>query len=161
VFEAVGGYDECNLPIEFNDVDFCFRLRAIGKRVVCLPLRGIVHDESSSRKSIDPDAKKLISFDEREVPYDLLVTIPLNMGADFIARSNLQPGSRLSGVRIELDSDTGFDATLRLQHVSAMHGGGHGVRLGCEFIELDGQAQRALQRYIDHTQQRRRLLALR
>jgi c-di-GMP-binding flagellar brake protein YcgR len=42
-----------------------------------------------------------------------------------------------------------------------MHGGGHGIRLGCEFIELDGQAQRTLQRYIDHTQQRRRLLALR
>ena len=32
--------------------------------------------------------------------------------------------------------------------------------IGCEFIELDGQAQRTLQRYIDHTQQRRRLLAL-
>jgi len=73
----------------------------------------------------------------------------------------LQPGSRLSGVRIELDGDCAFDATLRLQHVSAMHGGGHGIRLGCEFIELDGQAQRTLQRYIDHTQQRRRLLALR
>jgi c-di-GMP-binding flagellar brake protein YcgR len=73
----------------------------------------------------------------------------------------LQPGSRLGGVRIELDGDTSFDATLRLQHVSAMHGGGHGVRLGCEFIELQGQAQRALQRYIDLTQQRRRLLALR
>jgi c-di-GMP-binding flagellar brake protein YcgR len=73
----------------------------------------------------------------------------------------LQPGSRLSGVRIDLDGDTGFEATLRLQHVSAMHGGGQGVRLGCEFVELDGQAQRALQRYIDHTQQRRRLLALR
>jgi c-di-GMP-binding flagellar brake protein YcgR len=73
----------------------------------------------------------------------------------------LQPGTRLAGARIELDGDTCFDATLRLQHVSAMHGGGHGRRLGCEFIELDGQAQRALQRYIDHTQQRRRLLALR
>jgi c-di-GMP-binding flagellar brake protein YcgR len=73
----------------------------------------------------------------------------------------LQPGSRLSGVRIELDGDTGFDATLRLQHVSAMHGGGSGMRLGCEFVELDGQAQRSLQRYIDHTQQRRRLLSLR
>jgi c-di-GMP-binding flagellar brake protein YcgR len=73
----------------------------------------------------------------------------------------LQPGSRLAGVRITLDSDTGFDAALRLQHVSALHGGGQGVRLGCEFIELEGQAQRALQRYIDHTQQRRRLLALR
>ncbi len=56
----------------------------------------------------------------------------------------LQPGSRLGGVRIELDGDTAFDATLRLQHVSAMHGGGHGMRLGCEFIELDGQAQRTL-----------------
>jgi c-di-GMP-binding flagellar brake protein YcgR len=73
---------------------------------------------------------------------------------------SLQPGSRLGGVRIELDGDCAFDATLRLQHVSAMHGGGQGVRLGCEFIELDGQAQRMLQRYIDHTQQRRRLLAL-
>jgi c-di-GMP-binding flagellar brake protein YcgR len=73
----------------------------------------------------------------------------------------LQPGSCLAGVRIGLDGDTGFDATLRLQHVSAMHGGGSGVRLGCEFVELDGQAQRALQRFIDHTQQRRRLLSLR
>jgi len=71
----------------------------------------------------------------------------------------LQPGSRLGGVRIELDADTGFDATLRLQHVSAMHGGGPGLRLGCAFIDLQGQAQRALQRYIDQTQQRRRLLA--
>lgn len=72
----------------------------------------------------------------------------------------LQPGSNLRGVRIELDSDTCFTATLRLQHVSAMQGGG-GMRLGCEMLELDGAAQRALQRYIDHTQQRRRLLALR
>ncbi len=40
-------------------------------------------------ESVDPDEQKLISFDEREVPYDLLVTIPLNMGADYIARSGL------------------------------------------------------------------------
>jgi c-di-GMP-binding flagellar brake protein YcgR len=71
----------------------------------------------------------------------------------------LQPGSRLGGVRIELDAESGFDAALRLQHVSAMHGGGQGVRLGCEFIDLDGLAQRALQRYIDQTQQRQRVLA--
>jgi len=71
----------------------------------------------------------------------------------------LQPGSRLGGVRIELDAETGFDAALRLQHVSAMHGGGQGVRLGCEFIDLDGPAQRTLQRYIDQTQQRQRVLA--
>ena len=38
---------------------------------------------------IDPETRTLISMDEREVPFDLLVTIPLNMGADFVARSGL------------------------------------------------------------------------
>ena len=38
---------------------------------------------------VDTDEKKLISYDEREIDYDLLVSIPLNMGADFIARSGL------------------------------------------------------------------------
>jgi sulfide:quinone oxidoreductase len=38
---------------------------------------------------IDADRKTLVSYDEREVPFDLLVTVPLNMGADYIARSAL------------------------------------------------------------------------
>src|SRR5450631_328938 len=38
---------------------------------------------------IDPDTKTIVSVDEREMPFDLLVTVPLNMGADFIARSGL------------------------------------------------------------------------
>ena len=38
---------------------------------------------------INPDSKTLVSYDEREVPFDLLVTVPLNMGADFVARSGL------------------------------------------------------------------------
>jgi sulfide:quinone oxidoreductase len=38
---------------------------------------------------IDPDAKTLISYDDREIPFDLLVTVPINMGADYIARSGL------------------------------------------------------------------------
>ena len=38
---------------------------------------------------IDVENKTLVSYDEREVPFDLLVTVPLNMGADFVARSGL------------------------------------------------------------------------
>jgi sulfide:quinone oxidoreductase len=38
---------------------------------------------------IDPERKVLVSYDEREIPFDLLVTIPVNMGADFVARSGL------------------------------------------------------------------------
>ena len=40
-------------------------------------------------ESVDPDEKKIVSYDEREIPYDLLVTVPINMGADFVARSDL------------------------------------------------------------------------
>ena len=48
---------------------------------------------------IDPQTKTLVSMDEREVSFDLLVTVPLNMGADFIARSNL--GNELNYVPVD------------------------------------------------------------
>jgi sulfide:quinone oxidoreductase len=48
---------------------------------------------------IDPERRLLVSYDEREVPFDLLVTIPLNMGADFVARSGL--GDELNYVPVD------------------------------------------------------------
>ena len=48
---------------------------------------------------IDSEARKLISYDEREVPFDLLVTVPLNMGADYVARSGL--GDELNYVPVD------------------------------------------------------------
>ncbi len=48
---------------------------------------------------IDPDTKTLVSYDEREIPFDLLVTVPLNMGADYIARSGL--GDELNYVPVD------------------------------------------------------------
>jgi sulfide:quinone oxidoreductase len=48
---------------------------------------------------IDGDAKKLVSMDEREVEFDLLVTVPLNMGADFVATSGL--GNELNYVPVD------------------------------------------------------------
>jgi sulfide:quinone oxidoreductase len=38
---------------------------------------------------IDTGSRTLVSYDEREVPFDLLVTVPVNMGADYVARSGL------------------------------------------------------------------------
>jgi sulfide:quinone oxidoreductase len=38
---------------------------------------------------IDNEHKLLVSYDDREVPFDLLVTVPLNMGAEFVASSGL------------------------------------------------------------------------
>jgi sulfide:quinone oxidoreductase len=48
---------------------------------------------------IDTEANAIVSFDEREIPYDLLVTVPLNMGADFVARSGL--GNELNYVPVD------------------------------------------------------------
>jgi sulfide:quinone oxidoreductase len=38
---------------------------------------------------IDNDNKKLVSYDEQEVPFDVLTIVPMNKGADFIERSGL------------------------------------------------------------------------
>ena len=38
---------------------------------------------------VDGDRGSLVAYDETEVPFDLLVTIPVNMGADYVARSGL------------------------------------------------------------------------
>jgi len=72
----------------------------------------------------------------------------------------LSAGLEVRGVRIELDPDTRFDADLLLHHVTAIQTPSRGSRLGCEFMHVQPQAQRALQRYIDQTQKRRRLLSL-
>jgi len=48
---------------------------------------------------IDNEAKTLVSYDEREIPFDLLVTVPLNMGADYVARSGL--GDELNYVPVD------------------------------------------------------------
>jgi sulfide:quinone oxidoreductase len=50
-------------------------------------------------ESVDNEKKALVSYDEREVPFDLLVTVPLNMGADFVARSGL--GDELNYVPVD------------------------------------------------------------
>jgi sulfide:quinone oxidoreductase len=48
---------------------------------------------------IDPEQKLLISYDEREIAFDLLVTVPLNKGADFVARSGL--GDELNYIPVD------------------------------------------------------------
>ncbi len=46
---AVGGLDDILFPINFNDVDFCLKLRARGKRIIFTPHARLLHLESSSR----------------------------------------------------------------------------------------------------------------
>ena len=49
VFDQVGGFDEENFAVAFNDVDFCLRIRKAGYRVVYNPYAELFHHESISR----------------------------------------------------------------------------------------------------------------
>lgn len=72
----------------------------------------------------------------------------------------VQPGSVINGCTVQLDADTDFRANLMVHHVTSLQSQSQGVRLGCELLNLGADAQRALQRYIDQTQKRRRMMAL-
>jgi len=45
----VGGMDEIQFPVNFNDVDYCLKLRARGQRIVFTPHAKLMHLESASR----------------------------------------------------------------------------------------------------------------
>jgi len=49
-FEEVGGFTG-TLPLNYNDVDYCFKLRRAGYRIVCNPAARLVHYERSTRAS--------------------------------------------------------------------------------------------------------------
>jgi GT2 family glycosyltransferase len=49
VFEEVGGFDEVNLPIAFNDVALCFEVLSHGYRIVLTPYSRLIHYESFTR----------------------------------------------------------------------------------------------------------------
>jgi sulfide:quinone oxidoreductase len=64
-----------------------------------LTKRGVTVEPDFMIESVDQQRRVITSYDEREIGYDLLVTIPLNMGADFVARSGL--GDELNYVPVD------------------------------------------------------------
>ena len=65
-FRAVGGFDEVSLPVAFNDVDLCLKVRGAGYRVLWTPDFLAEHHESLSRGSDDRPTAERRFFHERE-----------------------------------------------------------------------------------------------
>ncbi len=49
LFLELGGLDEVDLSVAFNDVDYCLKVRASGRRIVYTPYAELFHLESASR----------------------------------------------------------------------------------------------------------------
>lgn len=80
--------------------------------------RKIHVDSDFMVERIDDERRALVSYDEREVPFDLLVTVPLNMGADFVARSGL--GDELNYVPVDRHTllSTAYDTIFAIGDAS-------------------------------------------
>jgi glycosyltransferase involved in cell wall biosynthesis len=64
VFVDLGGFDEVNLAVNFNDVAFCLRLRERGLQIVWTPYANLIHQESASRGHQRTPAEQSLFFRE-------------------------------------------------------------------------------------------------
>ncbi|MFX1684463.1 glycosyltransferase [Paraburkholderia sp. A2RI-6] len=64
VLEEINGFDEV-FSLEFNDVDMCLRLKALGYRIVYTPHAELVHHEKASRGQALPPGSDLARFLKR------------------------------------------------------------------------------------------------
>ncbi len=64
-----------------------------------LERRAITLEPDFMTMEVDGERNMLVSYDDREIPYDLLVTVPVNMGAEFVERSGL--GDELNHVEVD------------------------------------------------------------
>lgn len=58
IFEEVGGLNEADLQIAFNDIDFCLRVREAGYRNIWTPYAELYHHESATRGFEDTPEKQ-------------------------------------------------------------------------------------------------------
>ena len=71
-----------------TSLDGAFTKPIASERLVgLLADKGVIVETEFATGQVDDENGRLVSWDEREIPFDLLVTIPLHGGAAFIARS--------------------------------------------------------------------------
>ena len=78
IFNEVGGLNEKNLSIAFNDVDFCLRVHSRGYRNIFTPFAQLYHHESISRGTEDTPQKRQRFNQERQYMLDQYDTHSIN-----------------------------------------------------------------------------------
>ena len=96
-FQTVGGLDEAELPVAFNDVDLCLKLQKAGWRNVYVPHAVLLHHESKSRGS-DTSRRNIGRFRREErVLQDRWGTQAFS---DPLFNPNLDPGTETFVIRL-------------------------------------------------------------
>ena len=67
IYNDVGGLNDVDLKVAFNDVDFCIRVREAGYRNIWTPYAELYHHESATR-GVDDTPEKQVRF-QKEIAY--------------------------------------------------------------------------------------------
>ena len=59
IFTDIGGFDEINFAVAYNDVDYCYRLISLGKKVIISCGSELFHYEGKTRGYIDNPAERV------------------------------------------------------------------------------------------------------
>jgi GT2 family glycosyltransferase len=66
-YRLVSGYTE-QLPVSYNDIDFCHKVRAMGLSIVYTPDSELIHFESQSSPRASVEPKEWAYYNERWAP---------------------------------------------------------------------------------------------
>ena len=132
LYKELGGFDDANFGVEYNDVDFCLRLIKKGMRVVYTPQATLVHLTSVSRgRDFNPDEhinflRKYRGF--RDPYFNENISIDSMWMTVDPARFNHAP--RISGLNIVLIShDLNLAGAPIVAYEFARHYVAHGCRV--------------------------------
>jgi len=111
LFEAVGGFDEVDLPISCSDVDFCLKVGTLGWTVLYAPEIELRHHESLTRGHAQGDAERRRAEAEMAV---LLARWGQRIAYDSTRNPQWEPrGVRLYAGRRPLTTDQVVDWALK------------------------------------------------
>jgi O-antigen biosynthesis protein len=160
VFDEVGGFNEEDLPILYNDVDLCLRIRERGYLVVYTPHAELYHYETMTRKKVDTPAEVLymrerwegkLDADPYYNPHFSRGFGDFNLRADLlrpeILRPNVERSQEDSGTKSPLTtSPEEFRAFIEAQQRAARDSDSNALIPASE----DGGVRNALLKSLEH-----------
>lgn len=106
IFKRAGGFDEQELQVSFQDVDFCLKVEELGYRNICTPYEPLLHLEGASRSGA-PNPEK-VARERRE------------LGCLMRRWSDRFAGDRFAHPCVRLDWEQG-ETIVAPSHAAAVH----------------------------------------
>jgi len=154
LWEEVGGLDEAEFAVSFNDVDYCLRLRAAGHLVVWTPFAKLLHEASVSLRS-DVEGKAVAEKNARFARESLAMYQKWLPQIAFDPAYNRNLSSHGFGFAVETGSAPTWDPEFRPRERVLVYAGD---REGCGEYRIIAPSRALFKSGVLHTYETMRLL---